>query len=46
MEITAVLIALAVCFIAWKLLTGLIKFGMIAVVLLGAFYFLSQGGFA
>lgn len=46
MTLTTILIALVVCFIAWKLLTGLIKFGMIAVVLLGAFYFLSQGGFA
>ena len=44
MDIVTVLIALVVCFIAWKVLTGIIKFGLIAVVLLGAVYFLSQGG--
>ena len=46
MEITTILIALVVCFIAWKVLTGIIKFGLIAVVLVGALYFLSQGGIA
>ncbi|MEZ5682349.1 hypothetical protein [Qipengyuania soli] len=46
MSIVTVLIALVVCFIAWKVLTGIIKFGLIAVVLVGALYFLSQGGFA
>ena len=44
MDIVTVLIALVVCFIAWKVLTGIIKFGLIAVVLVGAVYFLSQGG--
>ncbi|WP_369025157.1 hypothetical protein [Qipengyuania sp. RANM35] len=46
MSIVTVLIALVVCFIAWKVLTGIIKFGLIAVVLVGALYFLSQGGLA
>jgi len=44
MSIATILVALVVCFIAWKVLTGIIKFGLIAVVLLGALYFLSQGG--
>lgn len=45
MEIGTLIIAAVVIFIAWKLLTGLIKFGMIAAVVIAAFYFLSQGGF-
>lgn len=44
MSIATVLVALVVCFVAWKVLTGIIKFGLMAVVLVGAFYFLSQGG--
>ncbi|QYU69402.1 hypothetical protein J4558_04455 [Leptolyngbya sp. 15MV] len=44
MEIATILIALVLIFIAWKVLTGLIKFGLIALVVIGAFYFLSQGG--
>lgn len=44
MSIATVLIALVVCFIAWKVLTGIIKFGLIAAVLIGAYYFLSLGG--
>ncbi|WP_171033007.1 hypothetical protein [Qipengyuania marisflavi] len=44
MTITTILIALVVIFIAWKVLTGMIKFGLIAAVILGALYFLSQGG--
>jgi hypothetical protein len=43
MEITTVLIALVVCFIAWKLLMGLIKFGAIALIVLGAGYVLTNG---
>ncbi|MXP09438.1 hypothetical protein [Pseudoblastomonas halimionae] len=44
MEIGTIIIAAIVIFIAWKLLTGLIKFGLIAAVILGAIYFLTQGG--
>ncbi len=43
MEVATILIALVLIFIAWKVLTGLIKFGLIALVVIGAFYFLSQG---
>ena len=45
MEIATILVVLVVCFIAWKVLTGIVKFGLIALVLLAGFYFLSQGGF-
>ena len=44
MEITAVIVALVVIFIAWKVLTGLVKFGLIALVLAAAIWFLTQGG--
>ena len=46
MEITTILVALVIAFIAWKVLTGFIKFALIAVVVVGAFFMLSQGGFA
>ena len=36
--------ALIVGFIAWKLLVGLVKFGVLAVIAVAAIYFLSQGG--
>ncbi len=45
MDIVTILVALGLIFIAWKVLSGLVKFGLIALVLVGAFYFLS-GGFA
>ena len=37
MEIATIVIALVLIFIAWKVLTGLIKFGLIALVVIGAF---------
>lgn len=45
MEIGTLVIALLLIFIAWKLLTGLIKFGLIAAVVIAAIYFLTQRGF-
>ena len=44
MEITTVIIALVLIFIAWKVLSGIIKFGLIAVVIAAAIWFLTQGG--
>lgn len=44
MEIGAVIVALVLIFIAWKVLSGLIKFGLIAVVVVAALWFLTQGG--
>ena len=46
MSIVTILIALVLAFLAWKLVTGVIKFGLIAVIIIAAIYFLSQGGFA
>ncbi|MBO6768652.1 MAG: hypothetical protein JJ901_10195 [Erythrobacter sp.] len=44
MSIATILIALIVGFIAWKLLVGLVKFGVLAVIAVAAIYILSQGG--
>jgi len=44
MEIATVIVALVLVFIAWKVLTGLVKFGLIALVVVAAIWFLTQGG--
>ena len=44
MEITTILIAFVLAFLAWKLVTGVIKFGLIAVIIVAAIWFLTQGG--
>jgi hypothetical protein len=44
MSIATILIALVLGFVAWKLLVGLVKFGVLAVIAVAAIYFLSQGG--
>lgn len=44
MSIATIVIALVLCFIAWKVLMGVVKFGAIAVILLAAVWFMSQGG--
>ena len=44
MEITTIVVALVVIFIAWKVLTGIVKFGLIALVIAAAIWFLTQGG--
>ena len=44
MSIVTILIALVLAFLAWKLVTGVIKFGVIAVIIVAAIWFLTQGG--
>ena len=44
MSIVTILVALVLAFIAWKLVTGVIKFGLIAVIVIAAIWFLTQGG--
>ena len=44
MSIVTILVALVLAFLAWKLVTGLIKFGLIAVIVVVAIWFLTQGG--
>ena len=46
MDIVTIIVALVLVFIAWKALAGLIKFGAIALVVVAAIWFVSQGGFA
>ncbi len=45
MSIATIIIALILVFIAWKVLTGLLKVGAIVLVIALAVYFLAQGGF-
>ncbi len=44
MDIVTIIVALVVIFIAWKVLTGIVKFGLIALVIAAAIWFLTQGG--
>ncbi len=44
MDVVTILVALVLIFIAWKVLTGIIKFGLIALVIVAAIYFVTQGG--
>ena len=43
MSIATLVVALIAIVIAWKVLTGVIKLGMIAVIVVAALYFLSRG---
>ena len=44
MSIVTLVVALVAIVIAWKVLTGVIKFGVMAVIAVAALYYLSQGG--
>lgn len=46
MSVVTIIVALVLAFLAWKLVTGVIKFGLIAVIVIAAIYFLTQGGMA
>lgn len=43
-SILTIIIALVLIFIAFKVVKGVIKFGLIALIAVAAIYFLSQGG--
>ena len=43
-ELITIVVAIVLAFIAWKVLMGIVKFGAMAVILIGAIYFLTQGG--
>ncbi|GMN13667.1 hypothetical protein [Altererythrobacter sp. MTPC7] len=43
-ELITIVVAIALAFVAWKVLMGLVKFGAMIVIGLGALYFLTQGG--
>ncbi len=44
MSLATIIIALILIFVAWKVVKGVIKFGLIALIVVAAIYFLSQGG--
>ena len=44
MSIVTIAVALVAILIAWKMLTGVIKLGMIASIVVAGLYFLSRGG--
>ena len=44
MSIVAILVAVVLAFLAFKFVTGLIKFGILALIAIAVIYFLSQGG--
>ena len=46
MSWVAIIVALVLIFIAWKVLVGLVKFGAIALIVVAAIWFVSQGGMA
>ena len=43
MSIVTIAVALVAILIAWKMLTGVIKLGMIAAIVVAGLYFLSRG---
>jgi len=45
-SIVAIIIAVVLAFLAFRFVTGIIKFVLIGAILLAAAYFLTQGGLA
>jgi hypothetical protein len=44
MDILTILIALVLIVVAWKVVTGVIKYGLIALILVAAIWFIANGG--
>ncbi|MEO8175245.1 MAG: hypothetical protein ABI626_01125 [Sphingomicrobium sp.] len=44
MSIVAILVAVVLAFLAFRFVTGLIKFAVLALIAIAVIYFLSQGG--
>ncbi len=44
MDIVTIIVALVLIFIAWKVVKGVIKFGLIALILAAAVWYLANGG--
>ena len=44
MSAAAIVIGLVLAFIAWRFVAGLAKLAVIAVIVIGVLYFLSNGG--
>jgi hypothetical protein len=44
-SLVIILVALLAAFLAFRFIAGVVKFGVIALIVLAVIYFLSQGGF-
>jgi hypothetical protein len=44
MTIVAILVAVVLAFLAFRFVTGLIKFGVLALIVLAVLFFLAKGG--
>ncbi|MFL6734331.1 MAG: hypothetical protein ACJ8EY_06515 [Sphingomicrobium sp.] len=44
MSIVAILVAVVLAFLAFRFITGMIKFGIIALIVLGLIYLFANGG--
>ena len=44
MTIVFILVAVVLAFLAFRFVTGLIKFGVLALIVLAVLYFLAKGG--
>ena len=44
MTIVAILVAVVLAFLAFRFVTGMIKFGVIAIIALAVLFFLAKGG--
>ena len=44
MSVVAILIAVVLAFLAFRFVTGLIKFGVLALIVLAVLFFLAKGG--
>ncbi|MEO6359444.1 MAG: hypothetical protein ABIO43_02580 [Sphingomicrobium sp.] len=44
MSIVAILVAVVLAFLAFKFITGMIKFGIIALIVIGLIYLFANGG--
>ncbi len=44
MSIVAILVAVVLAYLAFRFVTGMIKFGILALIVVAVLYFLSRGG--
>ncbi len=44
MTLIAILVAVVLAFLAFRFVTGMIKFGVIAIIAVAVIYFLAKGG--
>lgn len=44
MSVVAILVAVVLAFLAFRLIAGVVKFGVLAVIVVAVIYFLSRGG--